>query len=322
MLAFGIALMTPAFALAALPFAGAATAAIVSARRAGAARDALGLGRAPRRWLAVDLGLFAGAAAVLALACAQPAVSRTHTRYANVDVQVAFVFDVSRSMLASPRPGAPNRLDRSRAAALRIRERVPEIPVGLLSLTDRAFPLAFPDTDIALFRDAVAQTVGIQEPPPRLLGNRSATDFRSLRQLAIAPYFRRSAPRRAVVVFSDAEAGLMPRSLADSFVRHQVRVYVVRVWRPSERVWRANRRPERYRPDDSALPAVKRFVAATHGKVFAERDEAAVVSELQRLGRGGKRVEIGSSRDRKTLAPYLLGLAALPLAGWARRRSH
>ena len=258
---------------------------------------------------------------MLALACAQPALSHVKTRYANVEVQIAFVIDVSRSMLASGRPSGANRLDRARVAGLPIRESVPELPVGVLSLADRAFPLAFPDTDLALFRDALAQTIGIQEPPPRLVGSRSATDFRPLRQLAIAPYLKRSAPQRAIVVFSDAENDAVPETLAESFVRHHVRVYLVRFWRSNERVWKPNRRPERYRPDNGSLPAVRRFVTATHGKVFGEHDEAAVAAELRKLARGGKRIPVGSSSSHQPLAPYLLGLAVLPLAGWARRTS-
>ena len=132
MVAFEVALMTPAYALAALPFALAVAATVVSARRGRAARRALGLTRSPRRWLAIDAGLVLAAALILALACAQPAVSRTHTRYENAGVEIAFVFDVSRSMLAASRPGAPTRLARARTEALRIRDRIPEIPVGLL----------------------------------------------------------------------------------------------------------------------------------------------------------------------------------------------
>ena len=321
MVAFEVALMTPTYALAALPFALAVAATVVSARRGRAARRALGLTRSPRRWLAIDAGLVLAAALILALACAQPAVSRTHTRYENAGVEIAFVFDVSRSMLAASRPGAPTRLARARTEALRIRDRIPEIPVGLLSLTDRAFPLAFPDTDLALFRDALTQTVGIEEPPPRLLGTRTASDLKSLRQLAVAPYFERSARNRAVVVFSDGETGFMAPSFSDSFVRHHVRVYVVRFWSASERVWTPKRQPERYRPDTSTLPTLKRFVTATHGRVFHEHQEARVAAELRKLGRGGRRIPIGSTRDPKPLAPYLVALALLPLAGWARRRS-
>ena len=321
MLAVAITLSTPVYALAAIPVALAAGATILSARQGGSARAALGLGRAPRRWLVVDVGLLLVAASLLALACAQPALSQIRTRYARPQVEVAFVIDVSRSMLAAARPGAPTRLARAKTEALEIRDGVPELPVGLLSLTDRAFPLAFPDTDVDLFRDAIVQTVGIQEPPPRLLGSRSATDFRSLRQLAIAPYFRAAAKRRAIVVFSDGETDFVSPALAESFVRHHVRVYLVRFWSTKERVWSAHRRPERYRPDDGNLPAVKRFVAATHGRIFREGEEASVVSELRKLGHGGRRVPVGSSRQPKPLAPYILGLALLPLGGWARRRS-
>jgi hypothetical protein len=192
--------------------------------------------------------------------------------------------------------------------------------VGALSLTDRVFPLVFPDTDLRLFRDAVAQTVGIEEPPPRLVGSRSATDFRSLIDLALGPYFRPPVRRQAIVVFSDAETETPAASLAESFAQRHIRVYVVRFWHRNERVW-THRRPERYRPDASALPSVKRFVTATHGKLFSEHDEAAVASELRKLTRGGKRIPIGATHDRRPLAPYLIGLAVLPLAAWTRRRS-
>jgi VWA domain-containing protein len=316
-----IDMMTPAYALAAVPFAAALVAALYAGRRASAARSALGLGRPPRRWLLLDLALVAAGGGLLALACAQPAIWRERTAFASRDAEVAFVVDVSRSMLAASGPDQPTRLERSRELALRLREAAPAVPVGLVSLTDRTFPHAFPDTDLQLFRDAVGQAIRIQEPPPRFLGSVNATDLRALRQLAVAHYFRDESKRRAIVVFTDAETAEAPSSFAGYFSSRGVRVSVVRIWSLDERVWDRRGRPEPYRPSQAMLPAVTRFVEETGGKVYEERDAEELAGALRKLGTGGPQVARGTTREPRPLAPYLVGLAVLPLGGWFRRRS-
>jgi hypothetical protein len=316
-----ISLLTPAYALAALPFAGALLAAAYAARRAAAARAALGLARPPRRWLGVDLALVAAAGALLAVGSAQPAIWRDRAVYASPDTEVAIVVDVSRSMLAASEPHAATRLQRARRLALRVREAAPDVSLGLVSLTDRTFPLIFPSTDPQLFRDAVSQTVRLQEPPPRFFGSQNSTDLRALRQLALGHYFGEDAKRRAIVVLSDAETEEAPITYAGYFERRGITVSLVRLWNPDERVWGRRGRAEAYRPSKTMLPAVKEFVRETGGRVYAEGDAEQLVGEVRKLGEAGRRVETGKNREPQPLAPYFVALAVLPLGGWFRRRS-
>ena len=316
-----ISFLSPAYAFAALPFAGAVLAAVYAGRRAAAARATLGLTRPPRRWLGVDMALVGAAGILLAVGCAQPAIWREHGVHASPDAEVAVVVDVSRSMLAAASPGSPSRLQRARRLALRLREAAPDEALGLVSLTDRTFPLMFPTTDSELFRDAIAQTVRLQEPPPRFLGTQTSTDFRALRQLAVAHYFGDDARRRAIVVFTDAETDESPIAYAGYFEHRGITVSLVRLWDPDERVWDRRGHPEAYRPSKAMLPSVKEFVRQTGGKVYAEHDLGELVAAVRRLGKGGRRVETGRTRDPQPLAPYFVALAVLPLGGWFRRRS-
>jgi hypothetical protein len=314
-------LMTPTWALAATPFALVAIAFAIGYRRSRAVRTVLGLAAGPRTWLGLDLLLIATAGLLLALACAQPALWRTRTVYASRDAEAALVFDVSRSMLASSKVHEPNRLQRARRLATRIRTAVPSLPIGLVTLTDRPFPLAFPDTDVDLFRDSLAQAVRIEEPPPRILGAVLATDFRSLQQLALGHYFRPTSKKRAFVILTDGETEQLPVSLPMAFRRQHIQVSVVRFWHRDERVWGKRGRPEAYRPNDDTLPSLERFVAGTGGKVYEERGEEALTGYLTRLAQGGERVAVGKHTIPQPIAPYLVVISALPLGALVRLRS-
>ena len=316
-----LSFLTPAYSFAALPFAGALLAAVYAGRRAAAARAALGLARAPRRWLGVDLALVAAAGVLLGVGCAQPAIWRDRPVYGSPDAEVAIVVDVSRSMLAAADPAAPTRLQRARQLALHVRDAAPGVSVGLVSLTDRTFPLTFPSTDPQLFRDAVAQTVRLQEPPPRFLGSQTSTDLRGLRQLAVGHYFGEKTKRRAIVVFTDAETEEAPITYAGYFERRGITVSLVTLWHPNERVWDRRGRAEAYRPSKTMLPAVKEFVKRTGGKIYAEGESEQVVEAVRELGKAGRRVATGKAREPQPLAPYFVALAVLPLGGWFRRRS-
>src|SRR2546423_621322 len=86
-------------------------------------------------------------AALIAAASAQPVVERTATRYARTDAEAFILVDTSRSMLATEGPGKRTRFERAREAARELRAAIPEVPVGLASMTDRVLPHVFPTTD-------------------------------------------------------------------------------------------------------------------------------------------------------------------------------
>ena len=244
---------------------------------------------------------------LLGLAAAQPVIRRDHGRTERTDAQALFVLDISRSMAASPRPGAPDRLARARAAALEIRAAIPDVPSGVATLTDRALPKLFPIGDRAAFNSTVA-TTEIEQPPPEAVSS-TATTFGPLAGVARDGYFAPGTKRRAIVLLTDGEsrpfsAGAVGRALDGTSL------VIVRVGDQGERVYRADGTPEAYRPDPSANQRVAGLASATGGRVATPASAGNAVRAA--LGSGPTAVR-GRERSITALAPWLAGLAAVPL---------
>src|SRR5262249_10864294 len=147
--------------------------------------------------------LFAAAAiALLGLAAAQPVLTRTSRPESRTDAQVLFVLDISRSMAASRSPSARTRLDRAAAAGVKLRDAVPDVPAGVLTLTDRVLPDLLPVPDRSGFVGVVDRAVRIESPPPQQTAVR-ATSYSALRQIATGNVFSPSAKKRVVVLLTD-----------------------------------------------------------------------------------------------------------------------
>ena len=65
-------------------------------------------------------------------------------------------------MRASSAPGEPTRLVRARAAVMRVRRTVPDVPAGLAGLTDRVLPYLFPTVDAAGFAETLRLSVAVE----------------------------------------------------------------------------------------------------------------------------------------------------------------
>ena len=122
-----------------------------SGARGGRVRGVLGLAPPPRR---------SGVLAVVAIApspCSSASRARSRSvvgsepRQVRTDAEVYFVFDITRSMLASAGAGEPTRLARARRFARRVRAAVPDVPAGIASFTNRVVPHVFPTPSLALF---------------------------------------------------------------------------------------------------------------------------------------------------------------------------
>src|SRR6266511_1298519 len=197
--------LTPAGALVVLGVALPLIGLLVANRRIGAVRALLGL-RPPRgvRAAFVVVPLVA-VPALLALAAMQPAVRTQEGARVRTDVEVFFVFDTSRSMLAARAANAPTRLQRAKSTALRLRAAVPNVPAGVATLTDRVLPNLFPTVDAATFDSTVRDAVGIERPPPAQTDS-TVTTFRPLADVATQGFFGPDLRRRILVVFTDGEA--------------------------------------------------------------------------------------------------------------------
>ena len=74
--------------------------------------------------------------------------------------------DTSRSMLAADGPEGATRFDRSVEAASAIRDRIPQVRSGIVSMTDRLLPHVLPTTDRRVFETTLRRSIGVELPPP------------------------------------------------------------------------------------------------------------------------------------------------------------
>lgn len=297
-----VTFLTPLGALACFAAVLPLAALALARRRASVAGAAIGL-PARRFGLARPL-LLAAACCAFGIAAAQPALRRDNGREARTDVQVLFVLDVSRSMLASSGPEGATRLERARDAALELRAAIPEVPAGLAGLTDRALPYLFPTLDPRAFASTVRRSVQIEAPPPQQVA-RVVTSFDALALLGTQGFFPPGLERRVCVVLTDGESTPFARPGGGC------RFLVVQLWASGERIYRDGRAEPQYRPEEAAP-----VLAAKLGPVALD-DELGRARELlsAAVGDGPVRELTGGVRSTFELGPYA-ALAGLGLVLW------
>ena len=258
---------------------------------------------------------------MLALAAAQPALSRTSKQRIRTDAAALFVIDTSQSMAAAPGPRRSTRLDRAALLAERLRAAIPDVPAGVATLTDRVLPDLLPVADAAAFDTTLQRAVGIERPPPRAVSVR-ATSFAALGAVPHGGYFDPSAHRRIVVLLTDGETSIFDAApVGRAFANSRTSLVGIRVWGENEAIYSAaGRRDPNYRPDPSGREQLALLASATGGRAFEERDAAAAVAAVKAaLGRGPTKT-VGRTRSTRPLAPYVALVALLPLAFVYRRR--
>ena len=271
--------------------------------------------------------LVAPAAAVavvglLALAAAQPVRSERRTATVRSDAEVFVVVDSSKSMLAASSRGAPTRFDRAEAVALELRRGLPELKVGLASLTDRLLPHLFPSRDAADYRATLQDAMGVDRPPPLHKGRGTTTSLQSLAALGRAGYFAPGSTRRVAVVLTDGESvppatGTMLSQLAAGHVG----LVFVQLWEQGERIFTPKGPDAAYREEEDAPIALRSLGSALDAPVLAEDQAGRAVSRVRGLVGEGPRVEVPSHSTIRPLSPYVALVAILPLGVLLRRRN-
>jgi hypothetical protein len=326
--AAGLTLLSPLAALVGLPALAAIAATALGLRRVRTVQRALRLPLSGTWTGRRRLACVAGVVFATTLAAAQPALTHESQLRVRHDVQVLFVVDISRSMAASATAGAPSRLDRATAAAVRLRAAVPTLAAGVATLTDRVLPSLLPVSDQVGFDAVMTRAVAIESPPPQASAVR-ATSFDALSSIPGAGYFGPGTEARLVVVLTDGESapvqtGELARAYGSSGGYH---VVFVRVSRPGEAIFDADgRRETSYRPDPASKALTSSVAAALRGNAYDERDLPTAERRLQELaGDGPSTIVAGTSSGRLPLAPYValvavLLVAALFLGDLQRRR--
>jgi hypothetical protein len=319
----GLSFLTPTAALLALASVLPLAAFALFERRARRVRRALGLPEPPRRGRAATAAALTAVPGLLGLAASQPVVDHVRTRYARTDTEAFFVFDTSRSMLARTGLTGESRLGRAKDFARELRARLPDVPVGLASMSDRTLPHLFPTVDLSVFDSTLQEAIAVEQPPPVTGLRTRVTTLGALSAIATQNFFAPAARHRLVVAFSDFESRpFVDASLGSLFRRPPaIQTVFVRFWRSSERVYTQGLVEPEYRPDASSAGVEDRLARAVGGSAFTETELGDVTKRVRELLGNGKATAEGSEHGKFALAPYLALGAVLPLSFLLWRRN-
>jgi len=266
-------------------------------------------------------GAIAVVAGMLGIAAAQPVISGTRTHTGRADAQVYVLFDASRSMLARASADAPTRFEREKTLALRLRHAVPDVPVGIASLTDRVLPHLFPTLESDVFESTLGDSLGIERPPPAGTGD-LATDFNSIGTVGTNNYYRPNVHKRLLVVFSDGESRFFDDAqIQKDLEKGNVHVLFVHLWDANEKIYQPGGRVDPgYRPDSQAPSEARRLAKAGGGEVLGE-DPGVLISRAKAFLGSGAQTKVREQRTRVSLGPFVALAALLPLGFVLLRRN-
>jgi hypothetical protein len=274
---------------------------------------------------ATRLGIAACVAAIpvlLGVAAAQPVLGTEHSIPERADAQAFFVLDTSRSMLAAAGPHEPVRFDRAREIALQLRDRTPQVPAGIVSMTDRILPHAFPTTDRRVFEATLRRSVDVEVPPPVFTYSTYATSYDVLTGIPKRRFFSATAKKRLLVVLTDGESRPFGPELTRAFhVKPPIEVVFVRFWGPTERIYETGVSEGGYRPDPASASTLQRAADLVGGHTFDESEVSAAGDELVRVAGQGPTTDRKIAGARFALAPWVTLAAFLPLAYLLWRRN-
>lgn len=295
----------------------------VGERRARRARAVLRLRPRSVPSLVADVAALVVLGALISIAAAQPVVSSIDTSKGRADAEVVMVVDITRSMLAQSGQSGPTRLERAQALAKDLRLRIPDVKVGVASVTDRVLPHLFPSLSPHAFSTTIERAIGIERPPPDRRARTRATALGSLPDVTRLNFFTKGVRRRLAVVFTDGETipvGL--GTLRARFVSEpRTSLVFVHVWGSDERIYMANGLAERYRADPSSRETLAQIAAAADGSVFTESQPAPALAAIRRLVGTGPEVAQGRELSAKALSPFVVGATFVPLLFLLRRRN-
>lgn len=291
-------------------------------RRGRRIRTDLGLEQPPLRSRIPFVVTIAAVPVLLGIAAAQPVLEQDRSVPERVDAQAFFVIDISRSMLASANAGSETRFERARRVAAQLRGRIPEVPAGIASITDRLLPHVLPTTDKRVFFATLHKSVDIERPPPGGTYTTQATTYDVLAGIPERRYFSPTAKKRVVVVLTDGESRPFGAGLARAFdVKPPIETVFVRFWEKDERIYETGVSEGGYLPDPGAAAALDRAASLVGGRTFSETDVQAAGDAVVDAVGTGKTAGRTISGARLALMPWLTLATFLPLGFLLWRRN-
>jgi uncharacterized protein (DUF58 family) len=241
-------------------------------------------------------------------------IETQRVRQERIDAEAWVVLDTSRSMLASEQVHSATRFERERRLALRLSEELPEVRLGLASMTDRVLPHVFPTTDRRVVETALRESMGIEQPGPMVsLTGTPTTTYDALAAIPTRNYFSPGARKRLLVVLTDGETRPPEQDLSGPFGRaKKITTLLVRVGKPGEQIWFGGVPEDAYQPYGDAAAALSRVARQVDGRVLSEDEQAVVDAAREALGTGPTRDRIIEG-ERRSLMPWVTLAAFLPL---------
>jgi hypothetical protein len=296
---------------------------------------------APESRSRLTLAMLAAVPLLLGLAAAGPALRDHVKRRVRTDAQAVFVFDISRSMLASVRRGSPTRLAQAMSAAIQLRNGpIGDVPSGIATFTTLLLPHLFPTASTAVFDSTVKSTISSEQPlPPYLAPGFPGTSFSALGPLRDQGYFSPSMKKRVVVLLTDGESGPYdPQELGQTLVgtdytdpapgepnepaQAPISLFIVRIGNATDRIYHRNGSVEAaYRPDPHTSEIISTLAANTDAQVFDASQLSATDRELRRVIGSGPTMTMGQETTTRDLGPYIALAALLSLVVVIRNRN-
>jgi hypothetical protein len=260
-------------------------------------------------------------ALLVGIGAAQPVLEERREHSARTDAHAFFLLDTSRSMLAASAPGETTRFERAVSAARELRSAVPELPVGIASLTDRVLPMVFPTASHETFDRVLRYSIGVDRPASREANNTRASALNATIAVPQRNFFR-GPRRRLLVVFTDAETQrLHPERLQAQFRDSGIATVLVQVGGPSERVYGPGGAVEPYQPDPGSSAAAEAYAQAVGGTAFGEDElDRAIEAARRAVGSGRSMPQVEASNVRP-LGPFVFLAALVPLSFLLWRRN-
>jgi hypothetical protein len=292
-------------------------------RRLRQVRGALRLDEPSRRSQAWLVGALVAACGLLALAAAQPVVATTRQLPERTDAHVLIVVDTTRSMHASREPGAPSRFQRARRIALSLRDALPQVPMGIASMTDGVLPHLFPTTDRRVFIATSEDSIDIERPPPRRTAV-LATSLEGLAQVPTKNYFPPAVKKRVLVVLSDGESQPLenPDGFAEAFARQpKVETIFVRLWHEDERIYLTGVAEVGYEPNPASEEHLRQIASLAEAEIIAESEAGRLPDRVAELVGTGPTVKREHEGRRRALMPWITLAVVFPLGFALLRRN-
>jgi hypothetical protein len=297
---------------------------VVRQRRLRRIRAVLGLAEPrSRTWLPLAIAL-AAVPFLLGLAAMQPVIETTRVVPERTDAQAFVALDVSRSMLASERPGAPTRFERARSIALELRPELPELPIGIATFTTGSIPHLFPTTDSTVFTATLEKTLRVNEVPTGGFSGflTRATSLDAIADVPRLNYFSPSAKKRVLVVLTDGESRELEQDVARAFATQpRIDTIFVHIWSAGEQIYETGIAEEGYSADPRSLTTLEGVASRISGRVLSEDDVGQVAGAVRELVGEGPTVDREHEGGRLALMPYLTLVILVPLGFVFLRRN-